>query len=106
MNVEVAPCDGNGREYTETEDMFVDSPEEMVGREVNFVFKISDQYDSMQEVSNAFVGRLVGNPPASSHTKEATSAPRTSTNNIIEVASSTIIKGLPSFSCFNNFELK
>ena len=40
MNVEVAPCDSTGREYNEAEDMFVDSPDELVGKEINFVFKL------------------------------------------------------------------
>ena len=29
-----------GKEYTEADDMFVDAPDELVGKEVNFVFKI------------------------------------------------------------------
>ena len=37
---QVAPCDSSGREYNEADDMFVDSPDELVGKEVNFVFKI------------------------------------------------------------------
>lgn len=40
MNIEVAPCDEKGREYNESDDMFVDSPEDLVGKDVNFVFKI------------------------------------------------------------------
>ena len=36
----MAPCDSKGREYTEKDDMFVDSPDELVGKEVNFSFKI------------------------------------------------------------------
>jgi len=36
----VAPCNSKGVEYTEKDDMFVDSPEELIGKEVNFVFKI------------------------------------------------------------------
>ena len=36
----MAPCDSSGREYNEADDMFVDSPDELVGKEVNFVFKI------------------------------------------------------------------
>ena len=31
MNVEVAPCDEKGREYTEADDKFVDSPDDLVG---------------------------------------------------------------------------
>jgi len=40
MNVEVAPCDDKGREYNESDDMFVDSPDDLVGKNVNFAFKI------------------------------------------------------------------
>ena len=36
----MAPCDAKGREYTEKDDKFVDSPEELIGRELNFSFKI------------------------------------------------------------------
>ena len=38
--VEVAPCNAKGKEYTEADDKFVDAPDELVGKEVNFVFKI------------------------------------------------------------------
>ena len=40
MNVEIAPCNDKGKEYTEADDMFVDSPEDLVKKNVNFVFKI------------------------------------------------------------------
>nr|XP_040578221.1 kinesin-like protein KIF28P isoform X1 [Lepeophtheirus salmonis]XP_040578231.1 kinesin-like protein KIF28P isoform X1 [Lepeophtheirus salmonis]XP_040578235.1 kinesin-like protein KIF28P isoform X1 [Lepeophtheirus salmonis] len=40
MNIEVAPCDSNGKEYSEDDDKFVDSPEELIGKEINFLFKI------------------------------------------------------------------
>lgn len=36
----MAPCDSKGKEYTEADDKFVDSPDDLVGKEVNFVFKI------------------------------------------------------------------
>ncbi len=42
MNVEVCPCDKNGREYTEKDDMFVDSPDELVGKDLFFLFKITN----------------------------------------------------------------
>ena len=29
MNIEVAPCDEKGREFTEADDKFVDSPEDL-----------------------------------------------------------------------------
>lgn len=40
MNVEVAPCDEKGKEYSEADDMFVDSPDDLVGTKVNFIFKL------------------------------------------------------------------
>jgi len=40
MNLEVAPCNKKGREYTEADDKFVDSPDELVGKDVHFIFKI------------------------------------------------------------------
>ena len=40
FQVEVAPCNAKGKEYTEADDKFVDAPDELVGKEVNFVFKI------------------------------------------------------------------
>jgi kinesin family protein 1 len=42
MNLEVAPCDSKGREYTEKDDMFVDSPDDLVSKELNFCFKITN----------------------------------------------------------------
>ena len=36
----MAPCNKKGREYTETDDKFVDSPDELVGKDVHFMFKI------------------------------------------------------------------
>jgi kinesin family protein 1 len=38
----VAPCDSKGREYTEKDDMFVDSPDDLVSKELNFCFKITN----------------------------------------------------------------
>jgi len=40
MNIEVAPCNKKGREYTEKDDKFVDSPDELIGKDVHFLFKI------------------------------------------------------------------
>ena len=38
--MEVAPCDSKGREYSESDDMFVDTPEDLVGKDVHFVVKV------------------------------------------------------------------
>lgn len=40
LNVEVVPCSPEGKEYTEQDDMFVDTPDELVGRNISFVVKI------------------------------------------------------------------
>ncbi|XP_071509131.1 kinesin-like protein KIF28 [Diadema antillarum] len=40
LDVEVVPCDSNGKELTEADDVFVDDPKELIGRCVNFVVKI------------------------------------------------------------------
>jgi len=40
INLEVAPCNKKGKEYTEADDKFVDSPDELVGKDVFFIFKI------------------------------------------------------------------
>lgn len=36
----MTPCDEKGKEYTEMDDMYVDSPEELIGRQLNFKIKI------------------------------------------------------------------
>ena len=40
VKIEVAPCNKKGREYTEKDDKFVDSPDELIGKDVHFLFKI------------------------------------------------------------------
>lgn len=40
INVEVTPCDANNAEYSEHDDIFVDSPQELIGKELRFIFKI------------------------------------------------------------------
>ena len=41
INVEVVPCSQLGIEYTENDDMFVDSPSELIGKKIHFLFKIN-----------------------------------------------------------------
>ena len=36
------PCDASGREYSETDDVFVDVPEELIGEDFHFKFKIEN----------------------------------------------------------------
>ena len=38
--IEVAPCNKKGKEYTEKDDKFVDSPDELIGKDLHFLFKI------------------------------------------------------------------
>ncbi|KAH7945686.1 hypothetical protein HPB49_014178 [Dermacentor silvarum] len=40
LNVEMKPCSESGREYTEKDIVFLDSPGELVGRDLNFVVRI------------------------------------------------------------------
>ncbi|KAK4299096.1 hypothetical protein Pmani_028601 [Petrolisthes manimaculis] len=40
MNIELLPCDSKGRVFTEQDDMFVDTPSDLVGKSVNFFVKI------------------------------------------------------------------
>ncbi|KAL5010885.1 hypothetical protein ScPMuIL_013190 [Solemya velum] len=41
INVEAIPCDGKGKEYTEADDIFVESPEDLVNKDINFKIKIT-----------------------------------------------------------------
>ncbi|KAI1292656.1 Kinesin-like protein KIF28P [Halotydeus destructor] len=41
LNVEMVPCNGQGQEYDETDDVYVDSPSELIGKEVHFVVKVT-----------------------------------------------------------------
>ena len=36
----MAPCNKKGKEYTEKDDKFVDSPDELIGKDLHFLFKI------------------------------------------------------------------
>lgn len=40
ISVEIAPCTPDGKEHNDQEDLFVDSPSELVGKDVHFLFKI------------------------------------------------------------------
>ncbi|KAL1479247.1 hypothetical protein MTO96_052004, partial [Rhipicephalus appendiculatus] len=40
INVEMVPCSESGHEYTEHDNVFLDSPGELVGRDLNFVVRI------------------------------------------------------------------
>lgn len=40
LNVEVIPCDDAGKEYTESDNMFCENSQELMGKNVSFVFKI------------------------------------------------------------------
>lgn len=41
INVEIVPCDEVGNEYDERDDVYVDSPHELLGRSIHFVVKIN-----------------------------------------------------------------
>ena len=40
LNFEIVPCNKKGKEYTEKDDVWVDSPEELVGKDVHFLVKV------------------------------------------------------------------
>jgi hypothetical protein len=40
VSVEIVPCNAAGHEYSEHDDIFVDSPSELLGRDMHFVMKI------------------------------------------------------------------
>ncbi|XP_064470383.1 kinesin-like protein KIF28P [Ornithodoros turicata] len=40
LSIEIVPCSESGHEYTEDDNVFVDSPAELVGRDLHFVVKI------------------------------------------------------------------
>jgi len=42
MNLEAVPCDSSGKEFKEEDDRFVDSPDMLIGKDVNFVVKIQN----------------------------------------------------------------
>ena len=39
INVEIVPCSPQGKEYSENDDVFVDSPSEMIGKDLHVVVK-------------------------------------------------------------------
>lgn len=41
VNVEIVPCRPDGREYSDPDEVFVDSPTELLGKDVFFIFKIN-----------------------------------------------------------------
>jgi kinesin family member 1 len=40
LEVEIIPCDAEGREFSENDDIFVDNPQQLRGRNVYYNFKI------------------------------------------------------------------
>lgn len=40
INIEIVPCTSDGRELSELDDAYVDTPSELIGKDVCFVFKI------------------------------------------------------------------
>ncbi|RWS30831.1 kinesin-like protein KIF28P [Leptotrombidium deliense] len=42
INIEIVPCSHNGREFAELDDIFVDSPSELIGKDMHFVIKINN----------------------------------------------------------------
>lgn len=42
INIEIVPCSQNGKEFAELDDTFVDSPSELIGKDLHFVVKINN----------------------------------------------------------------
>ena len=40
LNIEMVPCSASGREYTEKDDIWIDDPDELVGKDFHFVVKV------------------------------------------------------------------
>ncbi|XP_018021653.1 kinesin-like protein KIF28P isoform X2 [Hyalella azteca] len=40
MNVAIVPCDGHGKEFTDDDNVFVDEPDDLIGQNLHFKFKI------------------------------------------------------------------
>lgn len=40
LNLEMVPCNKEGKEYVEDDDVYLDSPSEMIGKECHFVVRI------------------------------------------------------------------
>lgn len=40
LEVEIAPCDGQGREFSQSDDVFVDNPQQLRGRNVFYRLRI------------------------------------------------------------------
>ena len=41
INIEIVPCDETGNEYDERDDVYVDSPQELLSKSIHFVVKIN-----------------------------------------------------------------
>ena len=39
--VEIIPCDKSGKDFTENDDVFVEQPMDLVGKEINFKVKVT-----------------------------------------------------------------
>ena len=42
LQVEIVPCNKKGKEYSEKDDVFVDSPKDLIGQELHFNVKIDE----------------------------------------------------------------
>ncbi|XP_050405632.1 kinesin-like protein KIF28P isoform X1 [Patella vulgata] len=59
LNVELIPCDKKGKEYTENDDVFVNSPDELKGKDVNFVVKILSARGLPSQFTDIYLKYLV-----------------------------------------------
>ncbi|ESO96408.1 hypothetical protein LOTGIDRAFT_115884, partial [Lottia gigantea] len=59
LNVKVIPCDKKGKEYSEEDDMFVNSPEELLGKDINFVVKIDSARGLPSQFTDMYIKYVV-----------------------------------------------
>lgn len=59
MNVELVPCDAKGKEFTEADDKFVDSPSDLVGMSFNFKVKIINCRGLPNKYSDMYCSYLI-----------------------------------------------
>ena len=64
----MAPCNKKGKEYTEKDDKFVDSPDELIGKDLHFLFKIvncrglPNKYTDVYCKYRVYLDEKVGSP--------------------------------------------
>jgi len=42
LNIELVPCSAKGREFTDSDDVWIEGPDELVGKDFHFVVRIKN----------------------------------------------------------------